>query len=138
MPYWLNQNTPYPMALSWGCNLPYRAGKATLFEGGVKGIGVLSGALIENLNLDGTRNDILSFASDWLSTFVEGIAQQRLPTDIDFDSENMFAALGENAAQWKRTELYLNIDSAGGVDPGAPLSALIYNETASNTVWKYI
>merc|ERR1712228_274016 len=32
MPYWLNQNTPFEQALSYGCNYPYRAGKATLFE----------------------------------------------------------------------------------------------------------
>jgi len=133
MPYWLNQNTPYVMALSWGCNLPLRAGKATLFEGGVKGVGLLSGALIEKSGLAGTSNDILSHASDWLVTFVEGVAKKELPRDIDFDGKNILDALGENAAGWNRTELYLNIDTEGG-----DLFALIFNETATHTTWKYI
>ena len=63
MPYWLNQNTPFPQALSYGCNLPYRAGKSTLFEGGVKGIGLMSGGLIEKAGLAGTQNNILSHCS---------------------------------------------------------------------------
>eukprot|EP01084_Bolivina_argentea_P048345 89087_1 len=32
-----------PLFVSWGCNMPYRAGKATLFEGGVKGVGFING-----------------------------------------------------------------------------------------------
>eukprot|EP00483_Globobulimina_turgida_P011084 UN11105 len=46
---------------------------------------------------------------------------------------NIMNALGEKAVNWNRTELYLNIDNATG-----PFNAIIYNETAINTVWKYI
>ncbi len=138
MPYWLNENTPYVMALSWGCNYPLRAGKATLFEGGVKGIGVLSGALIENKGLQNTTNNIMAHCSDWFATFLEGIAGKELPKNIDFDSLNIWNGLGRNATNWNRSTLYLSIDTvAFHKEPGA-LYAIIDNESDTNTVWKYI
>eukprot|EP01084_Bolivina_argentea_P227463 384153_1 len=139
MPYWDNQNTQYPFILSYGCNLPYRAGKMTLFEGGVKGIGLLSGGLIEEMGLNGTKNDILTHCSDWLPTFVEGIAQKELPKNIDFDGMNIMNGLGKNATKWNRTQLYVNIDTMdfNGTSPGT-FDAIIYNESDINTVWKYI
>jgi len=138
MPYWLNQNTPSPIILSFGCNLPYRAGKATLFEGGIKGVGLLSGALIEKKGLNGTQNDILSHCSDWLVTFVEGIAGKELPQNIDFDGMNIMDALGENAANWNRTEIYANIDTVDIHGNPGVFDVIISNESETNTVWKYI
>eukprot|EP01084_Bolivina_argentea_P227464 384154_1 len=138
MPYWVNKNTKM-IPLSWGCNIPYRAGKITLFEGGVKGIGLLSGALVDKSGLSGTTNDILTHCSDWLPTFVEGIAGKELPKNIDFDGMNIMNGLGKNATKWNRTQLYVNIDTMdfNGTSPGT-FDAIIYNESDINTVWKYI
>ena len=62
------------------------------------------------MGLSGTQNDILTHASDCLVTFVEGIAKEELPKNINFDGKNIMNALGSNAASWNRTTLYLNID----------------------------
>eukprot|EP01084_Bolivina_argentea_P215453 365788_1 len=137
MPYWLNKNTPYPMALSWGCNLPYRAGKATLFEGGIRGVGLISGALVAK-DLKGTQNDILTHCADWLVSFVEGIAGKTLPKNIDFDGVNILNYLGQNASNWNRTELYVYFDAASAFDPDVPLYVVSYNDSEANTFWKYI
>ena len=87
--------------------------------------------------MNGTQNDILSHCSDWLVTFVEGIANQQLPDGISFDGHNMMNALGENAANWNRSVLYANIDTYGYNAPG-PFNVIIYNESEAHTVWKYI
>eukprot|EP01084_Bolivina_argentea_P278740 476338_1 len=43
IPNWSTDSDTNPILLSYGCNMPYRAGKATLFEGGIKAIGAING-----------------------------------------------------------------------------------------------
>ena len=61
-------------AQSFGCNLPYRAGKGTLFEGGVKGVGFINGGKnVIPSNLRGTAFNSLMHVIDFLPTIISGI-----------------------------------------------------------------
>jgi len=56
---------------SAGVNFPYRGGKGLAFEGGVKGIGFVTGGdRVIPKNLRGTKNSELLHAVDWLPTFI--------------------------------------------------------------------
>eukprot|EP01084_Bolivina_argentea_P304522 525929_1 len=126
LPWWNpNPNGPITIIQSWGCNYPYRGGKGSLFEGGVKGMGFISGQIIKDRGLNGIQSNILVHAMDWLPTFVEGIAGDVLPYDKTFDGINMWNALG-NDAIWNRTVLYVDIEVV------QPIHAII------NGSWKYI
>ena len=51
-----------------GCNLPWRGQKHTLFEGGIHGVGFVSGGLVRNQK--GTTNNNLIHISDWFPTLI--------------------------------------------------------------------
>eukprot|EP01084_Bolivina_argentea_P015802 29610_1 len=92
MPYWSDDDNP--IVVSWGCNMPYRAGKLTLFQGGVKGVGFLNGG--DNIipsNIRGTKSNILCHVIDWVPTVIEGVLNEKLPPNIPFDGKNMWNAL---------------------------------------------
>ncbi len=91
---------------SHGCNMPYRAGKVSLFEGGVRGAAFITGPMIPE-NLKGTTSDNMFHAFDWLPTMVE-MAGGTLDPKIDFDGGNMYEALIGNE-DWNRTTLYINL-----------------------------
>jgi hypothetical protein len=64
-------NVPGSIVPSAGVNFPYRGGKGTAFEGGVKGIGFVTGGKnIIPAAARGTRNSALLHAVDWLPTLV--------------------------------------------------------------------
>ena len=162
MPHWLNGTSQYIMAVSWGCNWPFRGGKATLFEGGIKGIGLLSNEKLIANDLIGTKQNMLTFATDWFATFVEGIAGANIQDfvnelnytmDNDFDSIDMWSYLNsissinngisngisnndnnDNDGNWNRTIVYANIEDKNGTTFGT----IIEIESNTNTVWKYI
>eukprot|EP01084_Bolivina_argentea_P215454 365790_1 len=117
--------------VSWGCNYPLRGGKATRFEGGIKGVGLLSGDLIVKRGLNGTKSDILTHAMDWMATFVEGIAEGVLPNDKSFDSMNMWDAIDGNKGEWNRTTLFVDIQVQNGL-------FTVINDTQTGHVWKFI
>jgi len=114
MPY-INPRAP-PTRQAYGCNMPYRAGKGTLFQGGVKGVGFINGG--DNVipsKLRATNSNILSHVIDWLPTIVQGLAGQELPDDIPFDGISMWDALmdPEQAQKWERNTLFIHIRNNG-------------------------
>jgi len=115
MPYWENnQGSP---VVSYGCNMPYRAGKATLFQGGVHGIGGITGG--DNVipsHLRGTKSDIMTHAIDWVPTVLQGVLGTKLPDNVPFDGISMWDALMHPAqanSLWNRTTLYIDIEKNG-------------------------
>jgi len=115
MPYW--EDKPNSPVVSYGCNMPHRAGKATLFEGGVHGIGAIAGG--DNVipsHLRGTQSNILAHAIDWLPTVLAGVIGAKLPDNVPFDGISMWDALmnpTQSTALWNRTTLYIDIEKNG-------------------------
>ncbi len=92
--------------------MPYRAGKGTLFEGGIHGLAFISGELIPE-SLRGTTSNLFLHAIDWLPTFVKGIAGGSLRETNGLDGMNMWDfILAENTTVWNRTVLYPGIDGS--------------------------
>ena len=59
-------------------NAPYRGGKHTLWDGGVRVVSWISGPLVPPARR-GAKWGGLAHSSDWYSTFVEGVAGGQLP-----------------------------------------------------------
>ena len=96
--------------------MPYRAGKATLFQGGVKGVGFINGG--DNVipsKLRGSSSDILTHTVDWLPTIVKGAAGLTLPENVAFDGISMWDALinPKEDDVWSRDMLFLDVETNG-------------------------
>eukprot|EP00996_Jenningsia_fusiforme_P000323 NODE_1272_length_1609_cov_42.675000_g1137_i0.p1 GENE.NODE_1272_length_1609_cov_42.675000_g1137_i0~~NODE_1272_length_1609_cov_42.675000_g1137_i0.p1 ORF type:complete len:508 (-),score=103.24 NODE_1272_length_1609_cov_42.675000_g1137_i0:84-1559(-) len=99
---------------SGGVNFPLRAGKTTLFEGGVRGISFLNGGRnVLPYYVRGTKNSDLWHVTDWGST-VLSIAGVPVPPKIQRDSFNMWPALMKQKPG-QRDEIPLNIRPGGVV-----------------------
>ena len=110
----------YDTVSSFGCNLPYRGGKATLFEGGIKGIGFINGGsnYISD-NLRGTQFDSLMHVIDFLPTVIEGILDDDdgLNDIVDIDGINMWNCLMNNEYIIRPGPLFIDIrDSTDNID----------------------
>eukprot|EP01084_Bolivina_argentea_P257000 432883_1 len=97
----------------YGLNLPYRAGKATLFEGGVHGNAFISGGnykLLPN-NLRGKNNTVLCHAIDILPTIIEGISGIKIDNeDKQFITGiNIWDSIVDENVKSNRTTLYLEL-----------------------------
>lgn len=116
---------------SYACNMPYRGGKRTNFEGGVKAVGFLSGGYIaKNDVLKGTESDLLLHAIDWLPTIIEGFAGITINREKhSIDGQNMMTALLSSSSKdkWKRKNLFIHIENYG------MNSSMIYDNK-----WKYV
>jgi len=102
---------------SVGCNMPYRAGKGTLYEGGVRVWAALNGG--DNVlprSVRGSQSNILSHAIDFTPTVLEGVLGQTLPSKVPFDGLSMWNhLLFPSVVQSKsfRDILYLDIEKNG-------------------------
>eukprot|EP01084_Bolivina_argentea_P278741 476341_1 len=91
IPNWSTDSDTNPILLSYGCNMPYRAGKATLFEGGIKAIGAINGGNnVIDYHLRGTTSNKLSHVIDFVPTIIEGVLNEDLPQDVPFDGINLW------------------------------------------------
>ena len=88
-------------------NWPLRAGKDTVFEGGVHGTGYVWGANLPKPNYD---NHQLIHQTDWLPTIVEGIAGLELDKDKwKLDGYNVWPTITNNSVT-PRKEVLINLD----------------------------
>lgn len=99
-----------------GCNWPLRGQKATTFEGGVRGVGFISGAGLAPEVRGRISQDLLSVA-DWLPTIVAGVAGLPLngtePASAPpMDGLDQWLALSTGVAG-PRTEVLLNLIPTG-------------------------
>ena len=73
-PYWSPKPNVNDITRSCGCNVPYRAGKATMFEGGIKSVGFISGGQnIMPQSLRATQFNKLMPVIAWLSTMIGSV-----------------------------------------------------------------
>ena len=102
----------YDAISSFGCNLPYRGGKGTLFQGGIKGIGFINGGnnYIDS-NLRGSQFNSTMHVIDFLPTIIEGILDddQGLNDITDIDGINMWNSLINNEYILRPEPLFIDI-----------------------------
>jgi len=97
-----------------GNNWPLRGRKATLWEGGVRGVGFVHGKILNVPNPNMKTNDQLMHVSDWYPTLLHATDCPALPGTQSLDGFDQWKAIS-TYAEGPRTELLHNID---------PLSAL--------------
>jgi len=104
------------VAISYGCNMPYRGGKATLYEGGVKVLGAINGGInIIPEHRRGLSSNVLMHAIDWVPTIIEGLLNWQ-DHGLNFDGINVWKYLmGEQSTQTINEErvLFLDIEKNG-------------------------
>jgi len=106
-----------------GYNYPLRAGKTTLFEGGVRGVGFITGGKLPE-NLKGTKNNALLHGIDIVAGQLAavGLSNKKL------DGIDLFETVFNN--QKGHDVVYLDVHRSGDIPNFA--SALIKGS------WKYI
>jgi len=86
-----------------GCNYPLRGFKASLWEGGVKGIGFVNSPLLQK---KGYINTQLIHVTDWFPTIVNLAGGT---TGLNLDGFDQWSTISQNTSS-SRTELLHNID----------------------------
>eukprot|EP01084_Bolivina_argentea_P049375 90815_1 len=117
---------------SVGQNYPLRAGKMTLFQGGVLGLAFVSGPLIPQ-TLIGTKNNNLFDAIDWFPSILSFIGYNDLiPNNLD--GRNIMKSLLNNET-FNRSSIILfeNFDIEEDISDGSLIEGAIINNE-----WKYI
>ena len=102
-----------------GNNWPLRGNKATLWEGGVRGVGFLHGNMLKS---KGSVYQGLLHASDWFPTLAEGAAGLELNksgTLQPLDGVNAWEAILSNTTS-PRHEVLLSLNPSRGPPPGHP------------------
>eukprot|EP01064_Diplonema_japonicum_P011613 TRINITY_DN1900_c4_g1_i1.p1 TRINITY_DN1900_c4_g1~~TRINITY_DN1900_c4_g1_i1.p1 ORF type:complete len:487 (+),score=130.85 TRINITY_DN1900_c4_g1_i1:62-1522(+) len=95
---------------SSGSNWPLRAGKTTLFDGGVRAIGFVQGGVnVIPSSVRGTTFTGLIHAADWLPTILDSAGVVPLPA---VDGVSQWSALVKGGNE-SRTEVPINIYGAG-------------------------
>eukprot|EP01084_Bolivina_argentea_P193959 332742_1 len=119
-------------ATSVGQNYPLRAGKVTLFQGGVLGLAFVSGPLVPE-SVRGTVNDGLFGCIDWVPSILSFIGYENL-IPLQMDGINIFNSLFNNT-KFDRSEyiIFSNFDVEEGIVAGSLTEGAIINNN-----WKYI
>ena len=129
-------NVPGSFPPSAGSNFPLRAGKGTVFQGGVRSIGMVAGGVVPaavrgtTVGEKGVGSE-MTHAVDWLPTVLTLVGGESLiPANVD--GEDIWAVLTQKAAV-KRTSVPLNINMHIGYPDGGHQVGLV-----STDGWKII
>ena len=99
-------------------NWPLRGNKATLFEGGVRGVSFVWGKMLSKSNFDNTG---MMHITDWYRTIVEGIAGIPLDDSVtkNLDGYNLWSTITQNDPS-PRSEILHQLDPPFYGNPKAP------------------
>nr|XP_039270759.1 arylsulfatase B-like [Styela clava] len=92
-----------------GNNWPLRGRKATLWEGGVKGVGFVGGGY---LKISDIKSNNFMHVSDWLPTLLSATSCAKVPGTQSFDGFDQWNAILQKEPS-PRNELLHNIDPIG-------------------------
>ena len=70
-------------AYAGGSNLPYRGNKGSYWEGGIKGVGFITGGAAKDLVPFGGEYNHLFHISDWMPTLLDAVGCSKGPRDLD-------------------------------------------------------
>ena len=76
-----------------GNNWPFRGGKGTLWEGGIKGVGFIHGKPSQLSTKSGTINNELIHVSDWFPTIMSATSCPLLNGTQPLDGHNQWDAI---------------------------------------------
>lgn len=89
---------------SQGCNYPFKGGKDTLWEGGVRGVAFVHSPMIEK---KGRVSYDLIDATDWLPTFYHLAGGDVTKIQYKIDGKNVWDTIAQGA-QSPRSEVNVN------------------------------
>lgn len=98
---------PIAVEASVGCNYPLRGGKATLFEGGVRGVSFVSGGLVPAAAKGSVRDGLLQHVD--IPTTMSALGGASLGDGVD--GFNVWSVIAEGKES-PRTEVPVNIDTS--------------------------
>jgi len=91
-----------------GNNFPLRAGKTTLWEGGLRAVGFVRGAGIPE-KVKNTTSNVLMHATDWFPTLIRGVVGGTTEDSLPLDGINQWPALTQGVPT-ERVEILHNLD----------------------------
>lgn len=118
-------------------NFPLRAGKATMFEGGVRGVAFVTGGFLPNKTFGSKRTGLLQHVD--IPQTIAALAGTTIPGSDGYNVWNYIVSNGESP----RSEVPVNIDTCVGMGVGGPpctsstSSALIMGNWKLISVSKY-
>ncbi len=132
---WHNQtqNNAYNFSLTAGCNYPLRGGKVTMFQGGVRVLGLITGPLVPS-EAKGTENPNFFNGIDWLPTILSYVGHPELiPSNLDGKDVSSF--LWDNKETFNRTQMIIweNFDEVQELQVSSLIEGAVIDKG-----WKYI
>jgi len=112
-------------------NYPLRAGKTTLFEGGVRGVSFVTGGFLPSESHGALRSGLLQHVD--IPTTLAALAGADLTGTDGYDAWSYITSGGDSP----RTEVPVNIDNCVGKTGGPPCSGNHYNALIQEN-WKFI
>jgi len=134
MTYGVHADVQAPVAVSTSSNWPLRGGKATLFEGGVRGVSLVSGGFLPDEARGKTRTELMQHV-DLPATMAKlAGAQWTLGTPDGLDIWDAVAHGGSS----KRIEVPINVDTCVGLTGSPPCARSSKYNALISSRWKLI
>jgi len=123
-----------PIAVSTSSNWPLRGGKATLFEGGVRGVSFVAGGFLPDAARGRTRTELMQHVDipATMAKLAGANWAQGTPDGLD-----MWDAVVRGAPS-KRTEVPINVDTCVGLTGGPPCAHDTKYNALISSRWKLI
>lgn len=134
MTYGVDAVLQMPIGVSVSSNWPLRAGKTTLFEGGVRGVSFVAGGVLPNAARGQTRTELMQHVD--VPTTLAKLAGARWTVGTP-DGVDLWEAIAHGGPS-NRTEVPLNVDTCVGRTGGPPCARNSKFNALISAKWKLI